>query len=81
MSKWPPNLKLFPLDDEDEGIEDDDDEGWITPSNFKTKKFEMLGADTKNLEVEEITVACLTTDFAMQNVLKQMGLHVLSTGE
>merc|ERR1712223_145713 len=34
-------------DDEiDEGIEeDDDDEGWITPSNLKAKKLEMLGAN------------------------------------
>ena len=25
--------------------EDDDDEGWITPSNFKAKKLEMLSAN------------------------------------
>jgi len=66
-------------DESDEGIEDDDDEGWITPSNLKAKKLEMLGANgVPEDEDKEIIVACLTNDFAMQNVLKQIGLHVLS---
>jgi len=69
-------------DDEDAEHEVDhgsDDEGWITPSNFKSKKLEMLGVDSQIEEEEkEIIVACLTSDFAMQNVLKQMGLHTLS---
>lgn len=67
-------------DEIDEGIEeDDDDEGWITPSNLKAKKLEMLGANgVPEDEDKEIIVACLTNDFAMQNVLKQIGLHVLS---
>jgi len=66
----------------DEGIEedeDDDDEGWITPGNLKAKRLEMLGANgVAEDEDKEIIVACLTNDFAMQNVLKQIGLHVLS---
>ena len=34
----------------------------------------MLGVDSQIEEEEkEIIVACLTSDFAMQNVLKQMG--------
>merc|ERR1712156_1295064 len=71
-------------DEEDEDAEHEvdhgsDDEGWITPSNFKSKKLEMLGVDSQIEEEEkEIIVACLTSDFAMQNVLKQMGLHTLS---
>lgn len=66
-------------DESDEGIEEDDDEGWITPSNLKAKKLEMLGANgVPEDEDKEIIVACLTNDFAMQNVLKQIGLHVLS---
>ena len=70
--------------DNDEGIDnseedDDDDEGWITPSNLKAKRLEMLGAnDLDEDEEREIIVACLTTDFAMQNVMKQIGIHVLS---
>jgi len=61
--------------------ESDDDEGWITPSNLKAKKKEMLGLheDLEDSEPKELVVACLTNDFAMQNVLKQIGLHVLST--
>merc|ERR1712029_1014406 len=71
------------LDQDDEGIEnseeEDDDEGWITPSNLKAKRLEMLGAnDEEDEEDREIIVACLTTDFAMQNVMKQIGIHVLS---
>ncbi|KAM9410812.1 RNA-binding protein NOB1 [Pholidichthys leucotaenia] len=66
-------------DDEDkenepEDDDDDDDEGWITPSNIKQVKM-----DTADWTVPvDIKVGCLTTDFAMQNVLIQMGLHVLS---
>ncbi len=58
---------------------EDDDEGWITPGNLKSKTLELLGADAEDEEVESVEVACLTNDFAMQNVLKQMGLHVLSS--
>ncbi|XP_037553667.1 RNA-binding protein NOB1 [Nematolebias whitei] len=62
-------------DKENEPEEDEDDEGgWITPSNIRQLKMDsanwMASADVK--------VGCLTTDFAMQNVLIQMGLHVLS---
>ncbi|KAG8034158.1 hypothetical protein G9C98_001242 [Cotesia typhae] len=61
-------------DDKDEDEDEDSDEaGWITPSNIvKAKK--MMDADT--LSEEPVKVACMTTDFAMQNVLMQMGMHV-----
>ena len=50
--------------------ESDDDGGdWIGPSNIDSKKTE---------SVENIKVACTTTDFAIQNVLLQIGLHVVS---
>ncbi|XP_048751844.1 RNA-binding protein NOB1-like [Ostrea edulis] len=67
--------------DEDEGIEEDeeeeedDDDGWITPSNITTLKQKMVSLDHEKVSV---TVGCLTTDFAMQNVLIQMGLNVIS---
>jgi len=71
------------LDDEDkeEEIDDDDDDdggGWITPKNLEkvNKTFGMVGG--VNIEESNVKCACLTTDFAMQNVLIQMGLHVLS---
>lgn len=55
--------------------ESDDDEGWITPGNISNVK-KNFGAEV--LEEQEVEVACITTDFAMQNVLKQMGLNVTS---
>ncbi|TRY58323.1 hypothetical protein DNTS_031770 [Danionella cerebrum] len=63
--------------EEDEGEnsdEDDDDEGWITPSNIKQVQVDagILGHSA------DVKVGCVTTDFAMQNVLIQIGLHVLS---
>ncbi|XP_061163583.1 RNA-binding protein NOB1-like [Saccostrea echinata] len=67
--------------EEDEGIEedgdedDDDDDGWITPSNITSLKQKMTSADQEKVAVP---VGCVTTDFAMQNVLIQMGLNVIS---
>eukprot|EP00058_Branchiostoma_floridae_P019394 XP_002604884.1 hypothetical protein BRAFLDRAFT_77281 [Branchiostoma floridae] len=62
-------------EDEEEEDDDDDDEGWITPSNIhKLKRNATLGS----METREVKVGCITTDFAMQNVLIQMGLHVIS---
>lgn len=57
----------------DDASEGDDDDGWITPGNINTVK-KNFGAEV--LEEKEVEVACITTDFAMQNVLKQMGLNV-----
>lgn len=83
---------------EAEGEEDDDGGGWITPSNIGQVK--MDSADWT--AAADVTVGCVTTDFAMQvrrvarssseaslpvlmgrsavfqNVLIQIGLHVLS---
>lgn len=64
-------------DDEsgEQAEEEDDDEGWITPGNISHVK-KNFGAEV--LEEKDVEVACITTDFAMQNVLKQMGLNVTS---
>ncbi|ETN65088.1 RNA-binding protein NOB1 [Anopheles darlingi] len=63
--------------DEEEGDEEDeqedDDGGWITPSNIQQVKRD-YGMDC--LEETVSPVACITTDFAMQNVLKQIGLKI-----
>lgn len=63
-------------EEEEEEDEDDEDDGggWITPSNIRQVK--MDSADWT--APADVTVGCLTTDFAMQNVLIQIGLHVLS---
>ncbi|XP_064843171.1 RNA-binding protein NOB1-like [Oncorhynchus masou masou] len=59
---------------EEEEDEEEDGGGWITPSNIKQVQME-TGIWASPVDVK---VACLTTDFAMQNVLIQIGLHVLS---
>ncbi|XP_059939702.1 RNA-binding protein NOB1 [Mesoplodon densirostris] len=53
---------------------DDDGGGWITPSNIKQVQQEMKQCAIP----KDVRVGCVTTDFAMQNVLLQMGLHVLA---
>ncbi|XP_010900174.2 RNA-binding protein NOB1 isoform X1 [Esox lucius] len=61
-------------EEEEEEDNEDDGGGWITPSNIKQVQLE-----TGNwVSPDDIKVGCLTTDFAMQNVLIQIGLHVLS---
>ncbi|KAJ8252577.1 hypothetical protein COCON_G00218890 [Conger conger] len=63
-------------EEEEEEDDDDDDDGggWITPSNIK-----QVQLDVGNWESPaDVKVGCMTTDFAMQNVLIQIGLHVLS---
>ncbi|CAN7991849.1 unnamed protein product [Ixodes hexagonus] len=58
----------------DEGSEDD--EAWITPSNITEIKRQM-GALTVEDE-KPMPVACISTDFAVQNMLIQMGLKAVS---
>ncbi|XP_062967123.1 RNA-binding protein NOB1 isoform X2 [Cynocephalus volans] len=53
---------------------DDDGGGWITPSNIRQIQQELEQCDVP----KDVRVGCVTTDFAMQNVLLQMGLHVLA---
>ncbi|XP_045389325.1 RNA-binding protein NOB1 isoform X2 [Lemur catta] len=68
-------------EEEENGLEerkgedsDDDGGGWITPSNIKQIQQELEQCDVP----KDVRVGCVTTDFAMQNVLLQMGLHVLA---
>jgi len=62
-----------------ENMDDEDEAGWITPGNIKEIKQQMGDDGTEQeLDVTSIKCGCLTTDFAMQNVLIQMGLHVVS---
>ncbi|KAI2653358.1 RNA-binding protein NOB1 [Labeo rohita] len=60
--------------EEEEEEDGDDGGGWITPSNIK-----QVQMDAGNWgPTADVKVGCVTTDFAMQNVLIQIGLHVLS---
>lgn len=57
------------IDFEDYDIDSEEDEDeWITPSNIKEKRTEFL---------KHINVACISTDFAIQNMLLQIGLNVI----
>ncbi|KAF9410715.1 Nin1 binding protein [Podila epigama] len=65
--------------DDDDDDDDDDDGEWITPENVK--KFKRHGTLKPKKKVRKamlMQVACTTGDFAMQNVLLQMGLNLLS---
>jgi RNA-binding protein NOB1 len=66
--------------EEDQGdLSESDSEGWITPSNIKKyqAKDESLSVSTKS-ESKTLQVATMTGDFAMQNVLLQINLNLLS---
>ncbi|XP_058123331.1 RNA-binding protein NOB1-like [Anopheles ziemanni] len=52
---------------------EDDDEGWITPANIVQAK---RGCGMNYLEEMPSSVACITSDYAIQNVLKQLGLKL-----
>ena len=65
-----------------QGVEASDSEGseaWITPSNLKKHLGrDLYGTTSSSQKQEAMHVACITTDYAMQNVLLQIGLNVLS---
>ena len=56
-----------------------DSDGWITPSNVKKHQAKDMISTASISEDSKIQVATITTDFAMQNVLLQMNLNLLST--
>lgn len=68
----------YDSDKENDNDEDDDDDGWITPGNLKSKKAALNGVSDE-AKPERVKVALMTTDFAMQNVCKQMGLNMIGT--
>ena len=73
----------LPLSFEDPAEEDDDEGEWITPENVSLHKARALGLtssdhdSTTAKDRETIPVGCMTGDFAMQNVLLQMGLSLV----
>ncbi|XP_045120933.1 RNA-binding protein NOB1-like isoform X3 [Portunus trituberculatus] len=65
---------------EEDTDDDDDGGGWITCENIKKHKGKRNIFGTVEEEEEEdkdVQVACITGDFAMQNVLKHIGLSVM----
>lgn len=60
-------------------LESSDSEGWITPSNIKRHQAKDDGSLTVPIDGKvKMQVATITSDFAMQNVLLQMNLNLLS---
>jgi RNA-binding protein NOB1 len=61
----------------------DSDAGeWITPENiasFKASSSTTVPASTEEEDAENLSTALLTSDYAMQNVVMQMGLNVVGT--
>ncbi|KAG5438761.1 hypothetical protein PCANB_002481 [Pneumocystis canis] len=81
------NMTLKDIDDKDidnedidnEDADDEDNSEWITPSNiyyYKSlnERTNMIPEKTET----QIKVACVTNDFAIQNVLLQMDLNLVS---
>nr|XP_045583786.1 RNA-binding protein NOB1-like isoform X4 [Procambarus clarkii] len=55
-----------------------EEEGWITPSNIKRQKNKKNAYFNADDELkEDVQVACMTADFAIQNVLKHIGLSIM----
>lgn len=69
-------------DKTDKLIEEEDNNGWITPKNVKKirhKAFQAkLSSENELNHNEKMEVACITTDFAMQNTILQMNMNLLS---
>ncbi|KAL8727513.1 MAG: hypothetical protein Q9181_005685 [Wetmoreana brouardii] len=59
--------------------EDSDPEDWITPSNIQKHQAKGQNAAIPVSAAKPLDVACITTDFAMQNVLLSMNLGLLNS--
>lgn len=70
---------------EDPSDEDDGEGEWITPTNVglhKSRALDMLPSADESKggkKEEQVLAGCMTADFAMQNVLLQMGLSLVGT--
>ena len=75
-----PELTALEVADESDSDSDSDSEGWITPSNLHKhiQTAPTPNTTTAPLGTQKLTVALATTDFALQNVLLQLNLHLLS---
>ncbi|KAG1246687.1 hypothetical protein G6F68_014533 [Rhizopus microsporus] len=71
----------IPFIEDGEDEEDEDGGEWITPENVDEYKASEIGVTPEELrQTETVTVGCMTADFAMQNVLLQMNLNLVSSG-
>ncbi|KAF2084611.1 D-site 20S pre-rRNA nuclease, partial [Saccharata proteae CBS 121410] len=66
--------------DESGSESEEDGGGWITPSNIKKQQLkDSNAASTTTSEPKTMQAAIMTTDFAMQNVILQMNVNLVST--
>lgn len=65
-------------EEEEEEILIDDNEGWITKENCEEIRHKLMGIKIEENTDDQLEVGCITGDYAMQNVLLQMGLNVIS---
>jgi RNA-binding protein NOB1 len=78
----PAEAEAEPLYD-DPSDEDDGEGEWITPSNValhKSRALDLLPAASnakKSGPAKQMVAACMTADFAMQNVLLHLGLNLV----
>jgi len=61
---------------EEESDDEDDGKGWINPDNISKKLYK---GTKKEDRIQEIGIVIMTSDYAMQNVIIQIGLPLLST--
>lgn len=54
-------------------VDTENDGNWITPNNIQKVKQSMMGKVENDMIPE---IACMSTDFAVQNTLKQMNLNI-----
>ncbi|CAP73280.1 uncharacterized protein PODANS_2_6770 [Podospora anserina S mat+] len=62
-----------------EAEEDDDEEGWITPSNIKKYQAKEKGGAGKQQTQRFLQAALITADMAMRNVALRINLNLLDT--
>ncbi|QDS68626.1 hypothetical protein FKW77_001454 [Venturia effusa] len=72
-------LSSTPLAAENVSSDSESEDGWITPSNLRKKQQEdTRNVNSTNTAPAKMQVATITGDYAMQNVLLQMNLNLLS---
>ncbi|KAI9487774.1 MAG: Nin one binding Zn-ribbon like-domain-containing protein [Benjaminiella poitrasii] len=78
-----PETEVFQTAEELVEDEEDSEDGgeWITPDNVDEYKAAEIGVTPDELKQKtKMAVGCMTADFAMQNVLLQMNLNLISAG-
>ncbi|RCI05671.1 Nin1 binding protein [Rhizopus stolonifer] len=75
-------LDIQPEQQQEEDESSDEEGGeWITPDNVDEYKAAEIGVTADELRNKAaMAVGCMTADFAMQNVLLQMNLNLVSAG-